>query len=149
MRPVLYLVARHRQYLASMADSKGDMCVARWQSYTTWSYQWAGESAAAGGSAAADTSHMCGSTVASQRRAAVEDYLSGLGDTQHSRMLAKSAGATVVNHEVNVTNTGTVDSAVAVLAFSTPPGAGTGGVPLKQLFGFDKVFLKARPSKTL
>ena len=147
MLPVLHLVARHRQYLAttSMADSKGDdMCVVRWQSYTTWSYQWAGESAAAGGSAAADTSHMCGSTVASQRRAAVEDYLSGLGDTQHSRMLAKSAGATVVNHEVNVTNTGTVDSAVAVLAFSTPPGAGTGGVPLKQLFGFDKVFLKAR-----
>jgi hypothetical protein len=44
---------------------------------------------------------------------------------------------------VNVTNTGTVDADDVVLGFITPPGAGENGVPLKQLFGFERVHVKA------
>ena len=75
--------------------------------------------------------------------------MSTLGANRNSRMLAATAGDELIRHEVNVTNTGSVDSAVAVLAFSTPPGAGTNGVPLKQLFGFEKVFLRAGDSTTV
>ena len=51
--------------------------------------------------------------------------------------------------EVKVTNTGSVDADDAVLGFLTPPGAGQGGVPLKQLFGFERVHLKAGDSTTV
>ena len=44
---------------------------------------------------------------------------------------------------VNVTNSGMVDADDVVFGFLTPPGAGTGGVPLKQLFGFERVHVKA------
>jgi beta-D-xylosidase 4 len=39
--------------------------------------------------------------------------------------------------QVNVTNTGSVDSDDVVLGFLTPPGAGQNGVPIQQLFGFE------------
>lgn len=45
-----------------------------------------------------------------------------------------------------MTNTGTVASDDVVLGFVTPPGAGTGGVPLKSLFGFERVHV--RPGET-
>ena len=40
---------------------------------------------------------------------------------------------------LNVTNTGAVDSDEVVLGFLVPPGAGVGGVPLQELFGFERV----------
>jgi hypothetical protein len=36
-----------------------------------------------------------------------------------------------------------VDAADAVLGMMVPPSAGTDGVPLRQLYAFAKVFLKA------
>ena len=47
---------------------------------------------------------------------------------------------------VNVSNTGDVDADDVVLGFLTPPGAGQGGVPLKTLFGFERVHVKAGQS---
>eukprot|EP00158_Paraphelidium_tribonemae_P010376 Partr_v1_DN5092_c0_g1_i1_m31392 putative beta-d-xylosidase len=44
---------------------------------------------------------------------------------------------------INVTNTGTVDSDDVVQGFLTPPGAGTNGVPLQELFGFERVHVPA------
>jgi len=55
----------------------------------------------------------------------------------------ESAAGSVVSYEVRVTNTGKVDADDAVLGFITPPGAGQNGVPLKQLFGFGRVHVKA------
>jgi len=46
-----------------------------------------------------------------------------------------------VQYEVNVTNTGKYDADDSVLGYITPPGAGQNGVPLKYLFGFDRVFI--------
>ena len=40
---------------------------------------------------------------------------------------------------INVTNTGKVAADHVVLGFLTPPGAGTHGVPLQSLFGFERV----------
>jgi len=45
--------------------------------------------------------------------------------------------------EIKVTNTGSVDADEVVLGFVTPPGAGENGVPLKSLFAFDRVHIKA------
>ena len=44
---------------------------------------------------------------------------------------------------LNVTNTGTVDADDVVLGFISPPGAGTNGLPLQSLFGFERVFVRA------
>ena len=45
--------------------------------------------------------------------------------------------AAAASYWVNVTNTGAVDSDDVVLGFLVPPGAGTNGTPLQQLFGFE------------
>ena len=50
---------------------------------------------------------------------------------------------------VNVTNTGAVDSDDVVLGFLVPPGAGTNGVPLQELFGFERVFVRAGETVTV
>ena len=50
---------------------------------------------------------------------------------------------TAASYCVHVTNTGSVDADDVVLGFLTPPGAGQGGVPLKTLFGFERVHVKA------
>jgi len=50
---------------------------------------------------------------------------------------------------VNVTNTGAVDSDDVVLGFLVPPQAGTGGVPLQELFGFERVFVPAGQTVTV
>ena len=92
---------------------------------------------------------MCGLVATNRRRDAVNNYLSKLGVGRHSRMLARIAGDALVRHEVNVTNTGSVDSAISILAFNAPPGAGKDGVPLKQLYGFEKIFLRAGESATV
>jgi hypothetical protein len=59
------------------------------------------------------------------------------------------AAAPLVNYQVNVTNTGSIDADDVVLGFVTPPGAGTNGIPLKQLFGFERVHLKAGETKSV
>ena len=50
---------------------------------------------------------------------------------------------------VNVTNTGSVDSDDVVLGFLVPPGAGANGVPLQELFGFERVFVPAGQTVTV
>ena len=57
--------------------------------------------------------------------------------------------ATAAEFWVNVSNTGAVDSADVVLGFLTPPGAGAGGVPLQELFGFERVFVRAGETVTV
>ena len=42
-----------------------------------------------------------------------------------------------------MTNTGSMDADDVVLGFLTPPGAGQNGVPLKTLFGFERVHVRA------
>ena len=59
----------------------------------------------------------------------------------HFPRMADAAGA--IAYMVNVTNTGTMDADDAVLGFVHPPGAGEGGVPLKSLFGFERVHVPA------
>ena len=60
-----------------------------------------------------------------------------------------STAAPLVQYEINVTNTGTVDSDDVVLGFLQPPGAGVAGVPLQQLFGFERVHVEAGKSITV
>ena len=55
----------------------------------------------------------------------------------------------VIKYAVNVTNTGSVDSDEVVLGFMKPPGAGTGGVPLQTLYGFDRVHVPAGKTVTV
>ena len=50
---------------------------------------------------------------------------------------------------MNVTNTGAVDSDDVVLGFLVPPGAGVGGVPLQELFGFERVHVPAGQTVTV
>ena len=50
---------------------------------------------------------------------------------------------------MNVTNTGSVDSDDVVLGFLVPPGAGSNGVPLQELFGFERVFVPAGQTVTV
>lgn len=52
-----------------------------------------------------------------------------------------------MTYAVNVTNTGGVDADDVVLGFMTPPGAGSNGVPLQVLFGFERVHVKAGETK--
>jgi beta-D-xylosidase 4 len=50
---------------------------------------------------------------------------------------------------VNVTNTGTTDSDDIVLGFLVPPGAGANGVTLQELFGFERVHVRAGETVTV
>jgi len=50
---------------------------------------------------------------------------------------------------INVTNSGSVDSDDVVLGFLQPPGAGVGGVPLQELFGFERVHVPAGQTVTV
>ena len=50
---------------------------------------------------------------------------------------------------ISVTNTGTVDSDDVVLGFLVPPGAGVDGVPLQELFGFERVHVPAGQTVTV
>ncbi len=45
----------------------------------------------------------------------------------------------VAEYSVNVTNVGDYDADYSALGFLIPPGAGQNGVPLQQLFGFQRV----------
>jgi len=99
-------------------------------SYTTFAY-------AAAGPATVDLGPL-------RERVAAANARRGAGPAMLSR-----ADAPAAQYYVNVTNTGDVDADDAVLGFLTPPGAGEGGVPLKELFGFERVHVKAGESKTV
>ena len=57
--------------------------------------------------------------------------------------------ATAAQFWINVTNSGAVDSDDVVLGFLVPPGAGSGGVPLQELFGFERVHVPAGATVTV
>ena len=57
------------------------------------------------------------------------------------------AAKPLISYAINVTNTGKVDSDDAVLGFAVPPSAGTNGIPLQSLYGFERVHLKAGETK--
>jgi len=59
-----------------------------------------------------------------------------------------SAGP-AVSYAVNVTNTGSIDADDVVLGFLVPPGAGKDGVPLRSLFGFERVHVPAGTTATV
>jgi hypothetical protein len=50
---------------------------------------------------------------------------------------------------VEVTNTGSVDADDAVLAFAAAPGAGSNGLPIQELIGFERVHVKAGEKATV
>jgi len=52
-------------------------------------------------------------------------------------------------YAVNVTNTGSMDADDVVLGFISPPGSGLYGQPLKTLFGFERVHVKAGETATV
>ena len=59
------------------------------------------------------------------------------------RAADSAAAGPAAKYQVAVTNTGSVDADDVVLGFLTPPNAGTDGAPLKTLFGFERVHVKA------
>eukprot|EP00911_Craspedida_sp_UC1_P002802 UC1_evm1s2049 len=61
----------------------------------------------------------------------------------------KRGAKAATNFVVNVTNTGSLDADDVVLGFLTPPGAGQNGVPIKTLFGFERVHIKAGQTVTV
>ena len=63
--------------------------------------------------------------------------------------IPKSLQTVAVDFYINVTNTGSVDSDDVVLGFLVPPGAGQGGVPLQELFGFERVHVLAGQTVTV
>ena len=64
-------------------------------------------------------------------------------------LLSPLTSPQVAVYTVNVTNTGKVDADYAALGFLVPPGAGTGGVPLQELFGFQRVHVPAGQTVTV
>jgi|EP01046_Picozoa_sp_COSAG06_P040452 hypothetical protein len=80
---------------------------------------------------------------------AVRDFLDGgsapLSEVsrQFPSHRAVEAIGPVVSYTINVTNTGSMDADHVVLGMLTPPQAGTGGVPLQTLWGFERVFVPA------
>ena len=63
--------------------------------------------------------------------------------------IPKSLQSIAADFYVNVTNTGSMDADDVVLGFLVPPGAGVGGVPLQELFGFERVFVPAGQTVTV
>ena len=111
-------------------------------SYTTWVYTPLPDPAppAAGAAAGATrTMSLAGVEAAARAHAAT-------GVIGH---IPAGLQATAAQFWVNVTNTGAVDSDDVVLGFLTPPGAGANGVPLQELFGFERVFVPAGQTVTV
>ena len=103
-------------------------------SYTTWRYTPLDE----------EEEGVCGEVMDLQPlRELLEETKHVRGTTQFVSMLADGGGDRECGFAVNVTNTGTVDSDDVVLGFISPPGGGTLGRPLKTLFGFERVHVKA------
>ena len=60
-----------------------------------------------------------------------------------------AATVPLVEYAVNVTNTGSIDADDVVLGFLVPPGHGAGGAPLRYLFGFERVHVRAGETVTV
>ena len=78
-------------------------------------------------------------------KAAAEAHAAG-GVLGH---IPKGLQSIAADFYVNVTNTGSLDADDVVLGFLVPPGAGVGGVPLQELFGFERVFIPAGQTVTV
>ena len=63
--------------------------------------------------------------------------------------IPKGLLAVAADFYVNVTNTGSIDADDVVLGFLVPAGAGTGGVALQELFGFERVHVAAGQTVTV
>jgi len=57
--------------------------------------------------------------------------------------------APVAVYQVNVTNTGNYDADDSILGYIVPPGAGNNGVPLKYLFGFERIHVNRGQTVTV
>ena len=66
----------------------------------------------------------------------------------HSAM-SKNSWQEQTQYAVKVTNTGDKDADDTVLGFLIPPDAGKDGIPLKILFGFQRVHVKAGATETV
>ncbi|KAH8056252.1 xylan 1,4-beta-xylosidase [Aureococcus anophagefferens] len=73
----------------------------------------------------------------------------GLSYTTFAYAVRLHDDAAAATYAVDVTNTGDIDADDVVLGFVTPPGAGVDGVTLKELFGFERVHVKAGETKTV
>eukprot|EP01052_Picozoa_sp_SAG31_P011239 SAG31_NODE_632_length_13389_cov_4.818360_10_plen_518_part_00 len=102
-------------------------------SFTSWNYQLLGAHPTL-----LSLSHKLSSllVLAEHRHGFVPDF-------------ATQAAGPATQFKVVVTNTGDVDSDDVVLGFLTPPGAGIGGKPLKQLYGFERVHVLAKQAVTV
>ena len=116
-------------------------------SYTTWTYV-----------------PIPGPVPPSGRKSSASDGASGVVDLKAVRAAAqahellglagvgtipKALKAMAADFYINVTNTGSLDADDVVLGFLVPPGAGQGGVPLEELFGFERVFVPAGRTVTV
>jgi hypothetical protein len=108
-------------------------------SYTTWVYTPLPDPAPPATATALRTLSLAGVEAAAQAHAAT-------GTVGHIPSALKEVAA---QFWVNVTNTGAVDSDDVVLGFLVPPGAGENGVPLQELFGFERVFVRAGETVTV
>jgi xylan 1,4-beta-xylosidase len=124
-------------------------------SYTTWRYGApAGPAVVSLDASRAYVAAARAAATAAARRKAGDPTPITLRDT-HLAAVATSLRLSVADapvaaeYSVNVTNTGAVDSDDVVLGFLVPPGAGTNGVPLQELFGFERVHVPAGQTVTV
>mmetsp|Transcript_9286 Transcript_9286/g.38079 ORF Transcript_9286/g.38079 Transcript_9286/m.38079 type:complete len:613 (-) Transcript_9286:1333-3171(-) len=110
-------------------------------SYTTFAY-----APASGGKTSFTVNLDRALLVLRRRRNHATPTLGGTTTTSPPPPLSATDAVAI---EVNVTNTGNVTAADAVLAFLVPPGAGRHGVPLKSLVSFERVSLRPRETTTV
>jgi len=80
----------------------------------------------------------------------ISNYAKIIKDDSYLPVLESHPAYTIISTiSTTVTNNGTRDGAVSVLAYSVPPTPGQGGNPIKSLFAFEKIFLKRGESKTV
>jgi hypothetical protein len=97
----------------------------------TYSVEVAGAGAGAGaGGAAAPTAHLL---------RAARDFVAA----HAARRSAPLQSLPLLTYTVRVANEGPVDTDEVVLGFVVPPGAGAGGLPLRELFAFERVHVRA------
>jgi hypothetical protein len=110
-------------------------------SYTTWNY-----------TALPDPMPPAASSKAAVKAVAMSHVVAGAQESRDSGVIGHippSLKKVSADFWVNVTNTGSVDSDDIVLGFITPPGAGVNGVPLQELFGFERVHVPTGQTVTV
>lgn len=120
-------------------------------SYTTFTYSAARVAASTTHAAAAAAAAPAAPTAAATMVRL--DAVDALVRTNRGRPFppqhAVDALGTLVQHQVTVTNTGSIDADDVVLGFMKPPGAGENGVPLQSLYDFARVHVPAGKSVTV